>query len=191
MAKGYRINIKNLHYALLTEDNDTTTTYGIPKPLEKVQTIKMSPKVISGSMRGDGITVAQASRIDTIDVEIDLTKIPLKIRAELLGNTYTAGTAEEIYNDVAPNIALGFEIEKDNGKSEYIWLYKGQMQPIDDDLKQTEGKIEYQNVKTKYTFTPRISDGKLRKFADSEESDFVETTGTNWFTAVPVPVVTP
>lgn len=190
MAKGYRINIKNLHYALVTDDNATTTTYGTPKPLEMVQAIKMSPKVIDGKMYGDGIVVAQASRIDTIEVEIDLTKIPLKIRAELLGNTYSAGTAEETYSDVAPYIALGFEIEKDNGM-EYVWLYKGMMIPVEDDLKQTEGKIQYQNVKTKYTFVPRISDGKLRKFADSEEADFVETTATNWFKAVPVPIITP
>lgn len=191
MAKGYRINIKNLHYAICTDDNDTTTTYGNPKPLEKVQTIKMSPKSIAGDFKGDGIIVAKTSRIETIEVEIDLTKIPLKIRAELLGNIYDKGTAEEKYNDIAPYIALAFEIEKDNGESEYLWLYKGQMVVPDDDLKQMEGKIEYQNVKTKYTFIPRISDGKLRKFADSEEEDFVAETGTNWFSAVPAPVVTP
>jgi phi13 family phage major tail protein len=191
MAKGYRINVKNLHYAICTLDDATGVTYCTPKPLEKVMSIKMSPKVIDGKFYGDGTVQKQTSRIDTIEVEIELNKVPLKIRAELLGNTYDKGTSEEKYNDIAPDIALGYEIEKDNGKNEYVWLYKGQMQPIEDDLKQTEAKIEYQSQKTKYTFIPRIYDGKLRKFADSEETDFVADTATNWFKAVPVPVTTP
>jgi phi13 family phage major tail protein len=188
MAKGYRINIKRLYYALLTLDDETTTTYSTPKALEKIMSIKMSPKVIEGKLYGDGIVQDQTSRIDTIDVDIDLNKLPLKIRAELLGNTYDKGTSEETYTDSAPDLALGFEIEKSNGKSEYVWLYKGKMVNPEDDLKQTEGKIDYQSQKTKFTFVPRISDGKLRKFADSEETDFLPETATNWFTAVPTPV---
>jgi hypothetical protein len=59
------------------------------------------------------------------------------------------------------------------------------MQPLDEDIKQIDGKKEYQSQKTKYTFVPRIFDGKLRKFADSEETDFVAATATDWFKAVP------
>lgn len=184
----YRINIKNAAYALLTKDDATGTTYSAVKFLPELRSIKMSPNVVSGSIYGDGVKKDLQSMIESVDVNVEINKIPLENRAEMLGIAYDKGVINEKGTESAPYIAFGFEIEHDDKKSEFIWLVKGKIEPISDDLKQREGKFEYSTQSAKFTFIPRVKDGMLRKMADSGATDFVATVATNWFTAVPVPV---
>jgi phi13 family phage major tail protein len=116
-----------------------------------------------------------------------VNKIPIEDRAALQGQTCTNGVIEESETDEPPYIALGYEIEKTGGASELVWLYKGSMAPIEEDTSQKDGSIKYDTQKSRIIFIPRINDGKLRKFADSEGTGFVETTKTNWFSSVPAP----
>jgi phi13 family phage major tail protein len=184
---SFRFNIKNLHYALLTKDDATGVTYGAIKAIPGMMSIKMVPKSIDGKVYGDGSVKDQQSMIESIDVDLEMNKIPLENRAEMQGNTYSAGVSDEKDTDKAPDLALGFEIEHTDGKSEYVWLHKGKLAPIGDEVKQREGKIEYGTQKSKFTFIPRDNDHGLRKIADSGAADFVASVATGWFTAVPVP----
>ena len=187
MGKSYRFNIKHAAYAVLTKDDSTGVAYGTVKFLPELRNIKMTPKVIDGKLYGDGVLVDQMSMLDSIGVDFDINKIPLENRAELQGNTYDKGVSTEKASDIAPYIAFGFEIEHTDKKSEFVWLLKGKMDPLEDDLKQKENKIEYGTQKAKMTFQPRDNDGSIRKYADSGVTGFVQTIADGWFTAVPVP----
>ncbi len=182
---SYRFNIKSAAYAVLTQDNSTGATYSAVKFLPEIRSIKMSPKVITGEIYGDGVFKDKTAKLVSIDVDFDINKIPLVNRAELLGSSYEDGVMIEKTTDKAPYVAFGFEIEHTDGKSEYVWLFKGKVEPFEDDLKQMEGKIEYGTQKGKMSFIPRDYDSAIRKYADSGATDFDTTIATGWFNAVP------
>lgn len=184
---NYRLNIKNCHIAECTADDGTTLTYGTIKAIPGMMSIALKPKLSEGELYGDGEIVASDSKLTSIEVDIDMTKIPLDIRGLLSGATVSEGVLEEKSTDVAPYIALGFEIENDDGKSEFVWLLKGKASPLEDSVKQKEGSISYSTHTMKLKFIPRKKDKMIRKFADESASGFVASTGTGWFTTVPVP----
>lgn len=184
---GYRVNIKNFHYAELTQDDATAVTYSAIKAIPGLMSLKMAPTLAEGKLYGDGIIKDQMSKIESITVELEINKIPIEDRAAMLGQTCAAGVIEESEADEAPYIAIGYEIEKSGSASEFIWLYKGKLSPVEDNTQQKTNNITYQSQTAKFTFVPREKDGKLRKWADSEGTGYVATTGTSWFTAVPVP----
>lgn len=185
MNKGYKINIKNLHYAILTKDDETGVTYGTITKIPGMMEITVTPNVLEGKLYGDGQVVDQESVLESLGVALNLNKLPLKDRAAMRGNTYTAGELEESIDDKAPYLALGWEVETTTGQSELAWLYKGKMAPPTDEQKQREGNITYNTNNTNLTFIPRVYDGKIRKLADGNDDTIEPTVIANWFTSVP------
>jgi phi13 family phage major tail protein len=149
--------------------------------------LKISPQLVEAKMYGDGIVRRQQSKIETYNVELELNKIPIEDRAGMLGQTCVKGVVEEGISDEAPDIAIGYEIEGDESSSEYVWLYKGKMAPLEDATQQKTDKLTYQSQTAKLTFVPREYDGKTKKYADSTGTGYEATTGSTWFNAVPAP----
>lgn len=185
MSKGYKINIKNLHYAILTKDDETGVTYDTITKIPGMMEVTVTPNVLEGKLYGDGVVKDQESMLESLGVALNLNKLPLKDRATMRGNTYEAGELEESVDDKAPYLALGWEVETTTGKPELIWLYKGKMAPPTDEQRQREGNITYNTNNTNFTFIPRAYDGKIRKLADGNDETLVETVITNWFKSVP------
>jgi phi13 family phage major tail protein len=183
----YRINIKNFHWAKLTKDDSTGVTYDTIKAIPGLMSIKMAPTLASGKLYGDGIIRRQTDKIESIAVEFETNKIPIEDRAAMQGQTCANGVIEVSESDEAPYIAIGYEIEGDESSSEFVWLYKGKMAPLEESVQQKTDKLAYQSQTAKMTFIPRENDRKLFKLADSDGTGYVETTGTSWFNAVPAP----
>lgn len=183
---GYRVNIKNFHYALLTKDDSTGVTYDTVNAIPGLMSLKMTPSLAEGKLYGDGIVRDQMSKIDSIAVEMEINKVPIEDRAAMLGQTCTNGVIEESESDEAPYLAIAFEIEKTGSGAEFVWLYKGKLSPIEDNTQQKTNSLTYQSQTAKFEFVPRENDGKIRKFADSDGTGYVDVSAT-WFTAVPVP----
>ena len=116
MSKGFKINIKNLHYAVLTKDDETGVEYGPIQKIPGLMEITVTPNVLEGKLYGDGAVRDQDSILESLGVVMNLNKLPLKNRAELRGNTYEAGELIENRDDKAPYLAMGWEVETTTGK---------------------------------------------------------------------------
>ena len=138
-AKSNRINVKNLKYCLLTTDNNSGTTYGEVKDFGKAMQIQLTPSVSKGELYGEGVKQEDVSILNGIAVVADVNKVFAEVRAEICGNQFKDGIVIESAGDEPPYIALGYEVEQTGGKSEYVWLLKGQVQPINSTNKQSEG----------------------------------------------------
>lgn len=185
MSKGYKINIKNLHYAILTKDDETGVEYGTITKIPGMMEITVTPNVVEGKLYGDGQVVDQESTLESLGIALNLNKLPLKDRALMRGNSYEAGELEEGVDDKAPYLALGWEVETTTGKPELAWAYKGKMTPPTDELRQREGNITYNTNNTNFLFIPREYDSKIRRLADGNDESIGPTVIANWFKKVP------
>ena len=59
MSKGYKIKIRNLHYAILTKDDESGVEYGAITKIPGMMEITVTPNVLEGKLYGDGLVVDQ------------------------------------------------------------------------------------------------------------------------------------
>lgn len=174
--------LRGFRYCKLTEDTDTVLTYDtLIKKLVGARNVKISPKVNTGELYGDDQLLETASAVGAIEVEIDVADLTLEERADLLGYTYENGVLTETKDFNPPFIAFGFEAPKSNGGTRMKWLTKGKAEPLEEESKTQEDKVEFQTQKVKLKFMPRVNDGKPAYTADTDlegaptESEFFST----------------
>lgn len=182
---GAVVGLSDMHYALLTKDDDTGVTYGPVTAISKqAVSAKISPKTNSATLYADDGPIDTSSTIGEVDVTIQLADLPMEVRAALLGHTMgDDGVILEKTTDVAPYVAFGFRSRKSNGKYRYVWLLKGQFAPPEDDYQTQNGQTSYQQPSITGTFVMRAYDSAYQAIADEDTALF--TTGSTWFTTVP------
>jgi len=184
MSDGVQIGFKDLHYALLTVDDDIAIDYSIPIKIAGAIDAKISPKVSTKTLFADDGPDEVSSTLGEIDVEIQVKDLPLDAQAALLGHTVTGGVLTKNSGDIAPYLALGFKSKKTNGKYRYVWLLKGKFHLQEQEYKTQEDTPEFQTPSIKATFVKRQHDGDWQKIADEDHPDYTAEIGANWFTAV-------
>ena len=188
--KANRINIKNLVYCKLLTDEAGSTTYGEVKPLSPAMQIQVTVSLASGVLYGDGAQEENIAKMTGIAVVLDVNKVCIEDRAEILGNKYENGVLVEKEGDEAPYIALGYEIPETNGCKELIWLLKGRAQPYNSNVQQSTDNINFSTDSVTINFIPRTSDRQLRFFGDTANADLTEEQVKKWFTTGPSKVPT-
>lgn len=178
------IGLDNLVFATLTKDDGTGATYDTPQKLGEAINVKVTPTIANLKVYGDDALLDSANELQSVDLEIEIVTLPLSVQAALLGHTVTTGVMHRGVNDVAPYVAVGYRRRKMNGKFRYTWLYKGVFEEITDEGQTKDDKPAVKTAKLKATFLPRSFDGLLDVSADEEETGFVSTTATDWFTTV-------
>jgi len=183
MSKGVQVGLKDLHYALLTTDDDTGTTYSTPEKIAGAITAKVSPTVNTSTLYADDGPDEVATALGEITVELNVKDLPLEVQAALLGHTLgDDGVLIKNAGDVAPYVAVGFKSVKSNGRYRYVWLYKGKFKPPEQDYKTKEDTPEFQTPTISGTFVKRQSDGDWQAIGDEDETGF--TAGATWFDTV-------
>lgn len=160
--------LNGFRYCLLKKDDETGFEYEIEiKRLIGARSIKVDNKVNDAKLYGDDQLLETASAIGSIDVDIDVADLTLEQQAELLGYKYEDGVLTEDKNFNPPYIAFGFMAPKSNNGTRMVWLLKGKMQPISNEAKTQDDKVEFQTQKAKFVFMPRVNDGKHKFKADT------------------------
>lgn len=186
------IGLKNVHYALLTKDDKTGTTYGTPKPLAPAITANVSPTVNSATLNADDGPLVTANSLGEIAVEIGVSDIPFEVRAELLGKTINAdGVLLDSADDQAPEVALGYERTLNDGTSRFIWLLKGKFRDPADEAQTKQNEVAFQTPTLAGTFLKRIFDNRWRAVVESGRAGTSQTVIENWFKAVYDPSTAP
>ncbi len=182
------IGLRDFHAAKVNEDG----TYGVPKKLAPAISATITPNFQITTLYGDDQAVAVAEALGDIDVEINPSDLSIDDYAFLLGKTKNAdGVIEDSADDVAPYVALGFRLPKENGAFKYYWYYKGKFQPPASSHNTKGESVEFQTPTISGKFVAR-EDRKWRAHMESDDSGVNQAVVDGWFTNVYVPTpVTP
>lgn len=174
------VNVKNVVYATLTDE--TAGTYGTPKTISPLMSVKVDTKTSNEILYGDGSPQETMTTVGETTLEIGINDLPQDVHAALLGHTHdpVTGVMVEKETDEAPYVALGFELVKSNGSSVFFWYLKGKFEEPAVDAKQKEDKVSYSTPTLKGTFVNRADGIKRYKF----DEDAGTTPVTNFLTSV-------
>jgi phi13 family phage major tail protein len=180
-----QIGLRDIHIAVLTQDDNTGVVYDTPVKLERAISARLTPKMSSENIYSDDTVEDVITAFEGVDVEIEVNQLSLDSRAKLQGAKVIKGVLIESKEDIPPTLALGFKSKKNNGKYRYVWLLKGKFELASDEY-DTEGeKPQPKSAKLKGTFFARDYDGNFRFIADEDATGIDQTIIDGWFTAVP------
>lgn len=187
-----QIGLKNIKVAKLLSDTDEGTTYDLPRKLERAISAKITPSSVSEKLYSDDDVEEIIGGFESCEVEIEINQLSLESRAFLQGSRLVDGELAESKNDIAPEIALGFQSLKSDGTYKHVWLYKGKFELAEDEFQTKTDKVESKTPKLKGTFFARVSDGLWRISLDESDIEGTEVekqTRINNFTqTVPNPI---
>ena len=92
--------LKDLHYAIITEESETTTTYSEPKKLGPAMALNLVPSINRGNLRADdGVLFTDAAK-GPIAVTLNTAYLEKEVEADILGKTiHPNGTISDNVND--------------------------------------------------------------------------------------------
>jgi len=187
MARGIRIGLKDVYYALLTRDSIIAplgVVYSAPVRLIGAITANINPNPSSESLFADDGPMEVASTLGNIELELGLADLPLPSQAILLGHGYIDGRLIKRADDIPPWLALGFKALKSNGNYRYTWLLKGKFQ-VPEESHETKGDaITFQTPTITGNFVARDFDKRYQIQGDEDEVSF--TIAATWFTATTI-----
>lgn len=137
------VGIRNVVIAPLTEDTETTLTYGDLQLLAGAIDVQITPENSEPDIQySDDIEFDIVIPDPEIKVVMEQADIPLAIQEMILGNQIDQnGVLIRRADDKPSYMALGFKSEKADGTFRYIWLFKGRATPITETYHSREGKV--------------------------------------------------
>lgn len=190
-----RVGIEKLFYSILTKDDTTTLTYGVPVYLPGVKEITVNPKQNTEKIYAENKVWEQDTSLESIEVGINLADLTNAEKAKLLGHTLAAeGGIFAGGKDSAPYIALLYKANLSGGGYRYQVLYKGKLGLPQDSVKGEEGKKDYQTEEMSGIFQTTKKNGMWKYQVDSTDDLVPADIDTTFFASVIIPtkkVVTP
>ncbi|MCD3217829.1 phage tail protein [Clostridium botulinum C] len=164
--------LRRFVFVVLKEDEEGKIEYNKEiTSLKGARDIKVVPKTATAELYGDDQLLETDSSVSSVDVDIDLIGLPIKVQSTMWGHKYENGILIKNKYDKPPKIALGYIAKKSTGGDKFVWLLKGQAEPLGEEAKTQGDKVEYTTTKIKYKFMPRICDGNYQFTADTDEED--------------------
>lgn len=180
-----RINVSKIVYTLVTKDTSTEYTHGPIKTLGEPMQVQLTPSLASGMLYGGGVKTEDLAKLTGIELQIDLNKVPIEVRAEIMGNKYENGILSENKKDQAKDIAVGFEVEETGDNREFMWAFVGKPKPFANTVKQSEDNLTFSTDTISIGFKPRKIDGDIRKIGDTANEDFTSAMADTFLDSVP------
>lgn len=175
------VGLRNIRVVKLTQDDNLGVAYDEKiSTLKGAKNIKISPKSDTAENYGDDQLLETATSLGAIEVEFEVSELTLEDQALISGYTFAEGVLKETKDFNPPEVALGFEATKGNGKTRCVWLVKGKAEPFEEENKTKEDKTEFQSAKIKMKFMARVNDGVIKYKADSDGETPI--TPTEFFT---------
>ena len=187
------VGLKNVVIAPLTEDTDTSHTYG---------ELQLVAGAIEATITPDNtdpdIQYADDIEFDVLYPDPELTfstsmaDVPLAIQEMIFGNQIDDnGVLVRTASDRPPYFAVGFKSEKSDGAFRYVWLYKVRAKPMTESYKTKEGKtITRQNGSVEWTAIKRTHDGRYQAVADEGQNGFDASKAATFLETVYEPTFT-
>ena len=185
-----KINIDKLYLATITKDELGTgnLTFGIPEYIPGIQQLNAKFKTDTAKLYEEGVLYEQDTCLTDIEISFDLGHFSNAQYAKYLGHHIaTEGGVYALEDDKAPYVAMLYEYTKTGGVKGYKIFYKGQLTEPDDQTKQKEGKINYQNTTVTSTFQPLKNNGMTTYCVEEDDADCPADIATKFIASVIIP----
>jgi len=177
--------LDKLHYAVITEENEQSTTYGEVKPFGPAMALNLQQTINRGNLRADDKVLFSDSSKGPITVEVNTAYLEKEVEAEILGKTiHDNGLISDNASDNPPYIAIGGRAKSARGGYEYFWIYRVKLAPAEEN-KQTEQETPtYQTPNLTGEGLPRIHDGEEKTKVWDQDPSITEGIISAWFEEV-------
>jgi phi13 family phage major tail protein len=178
------IGVKGFRYAeLLTDPAGGTPTYGTVYPIPALKAAVYTTNASLSRAYGDDGLQAAAETVGAQTLAIDLLEIPQDDKNRLLGLDYAAGILQSKATNLSPYVAVGFEVTRDDGSSDYVWFPKVKFQKPGQDAQTKAETITYQSEMLEGAVVNLTANNVYRVMARTNDPNVSATTITNWFNA--------
>lgn len=188
-----QIGLKNLYYALITEDANGNETYGSPVRLAKAISAEINVNTDDSTLWADDGADVVVKEFINGTITLGVSDLENGKAATLLGASIDAnGVMLSGGEDTPPAVAIGFQSRSAKGGDRFFWLYRVVFAVPNQALNTKGETIEFSTPSIVGTISRRNkeeSNGKHLWKADVKagESGVTATTITNWFNAVYIP----
>lgn len=180
-----RINVKNLYMAKATKQEDGQVVFDKPEHIIGMEKISRKTQMASGKKYGDGKIRKNGIKKSGYELSLSLNNLPSEWRNYMEGTTLTDGGVEYATSKDIPNyFAIGWEVEKTGGFSEFVWFPFCQAQPIEQETQQTEDNINYSTDSITILALENDFIGRYYTFIDTEIEKNKGITAKDFFSQV-------
>lgn len=182
------IGLKELHYAIIENEDKSETEYGDVKELGPAISLSLDPSSNDEDLYADDAVLFSESAKGATTVELNTAYLENKVEADVLGKEIDKfGGIIDSKDDKPPYIAIGGKAETAQGGYEHFWIYRVKLAP-NEESKETKGDTpEYQTPTISGKSLPRLHDGREKyKLWDQNEKikDEDSKVFDNWFEEV-------
>lgn len=182
MANKIKYGIKNVYYAVATDDGTGTLTYATPVALKGAVSLSLDIQGDTNTFYADNIAYFTTSANNGYQGDLELALIPDGFRTAILGETLdTKGFYVERADDTQKEFALLFQFEGDDTATRHCLYRCTASRPSVSSATQEES-IEPQTESITITAMPRISDSVIKARCPESATDYA-----TWFSAVVEP----
>ena len=183
MANKIKYGIKNVYYAVATDDGTGTLTYDTPVAWKGAVSLSLDAQGDTNTFYADNIAYFTSTANNGYQGDFECALIPDSFRTDVLGESLdaTSGMYVETANTPTVEFALLFQFEGDENATRHC-LYRcvASRSAVSGSTK--EESIEPQTESLTITAMPRISDDIVKS-----RCPYSATAYANWFTAVVEP----
>lgn len=187
MASKVKYNLKNVHWALATENGYSDTVNAWPGAVS----ISLDPQGDDYVFYADGVAYFQYHTNNGYEGNLECALVPEAFKTDVLGEILDSNNNLVEVDDVASvNFALGFQIDGDD-KDNFYWFYNcsASRPSVSGQTKEESIEVQTETLDFSSKPDPRISVGDAHPVR-VKSGDSSTATATTWFAAVQVPSVT-
>ena len=181
-----KFNICNVHYALITVDEDGDITFGTPVAMPGAVSLSLEPNGEPSNFYADGYAYYTISNNMGYEGDLELAMVPESFRTDVLKESLDDNSVlVESANVETANFALLFEFDGDVKKIRHV-LYNCSAARPNIESTTNEEEIEVQTETLAITAAP-LANGYVKARTRDSTTD---TVYTGWYTSVYMPAVT-
>ena len=181
-----KFNICNVHYALITMDDDGEVTFGTPAAMPGAVSLSLEPNGEPSNFYADGYAYYTISNNMGYEGDLELAMVPESFRTDVLKESLDDNSVlVESANVETANFALLFEFDGDVKKIRHV-LYNCSAARPNIESTTNEEEIEVQTETLAITAAP-LANGYVKARTGDSTTD---TVYTGWYTSVYMPTVT-
>ena len=181
-----KFNICNVHFALITVDEDGDVTFGTPVAMPGAVSLSLEPNGEPSNFYADGYAYYTISNNMGYEGDLELAMVPESFRTDVLKESLDDNSVlVESANVETANFALLFEFDGDVKKIRHV-LYNCSAARPNIESATNEEEIEVQTETLAITAAP-LANGYVKARTGDSTTD---TVYTGWYTSVYMPTVT-
>lgn len=180
-----KFNICNVHYALITVDDDGEVTFGTPVAMPGAVSLSLEPNGEPSNFYADGYAYYTISNNMGYEGDLELAMVPESFRTDVLKESLDDNSVlVESANVETANFALLFEFDGDVKKIRHV-LYNCSAARPNIESTTNEEEIEVQTETLAITAAP-LANGYVKARTGDSTTD---TVYTGWYSSVYMPTV--